>query len=107
MARYLAVPGMLVGTVNRHPDLDRLPFAVDLVGLDRIVFTLEGHRFERRSHPRWVEFARETGACCLEVIGRPWPWEYELRHDLRYTDPFLNDPETRPRAGVVIPIPRP
>ncbi|MFI0452151.1 DUF5949 family protein [Actinomadura sp. 6N118] len=106
MASYLRVPGMVVGEVNRSPDLDRLPFSVDLVGVDRIVFTLEGHHFERAADPGWVQFARETGACCLEVVARPWPWESARRHDPRYTKLFLNDPQTRPRAGVIIPIPR-
>ncbi|MEV5573115.1 hypothetical protein AB0L06_23990 [Spirillospora sp. NPDC052269] len=83
---------------------DDFPVGASIAGKDSLAIRYREHR-ERHPVPAGLVTAiLERRRFMITLIGRPWPFPAAHRQDRALLSAFLNDPATRPRAGLVVPL---
>ncbi|MFC5183357.1 hypothetical protein [Actinomadura harenae] len=99
-------PRVRAGMIVSTSEPDDFPVGAAIGGRDALVVRYRGHR-ERHSVPGGLVTAMlEQRRFMITLIGRPWPFPAARRRERALLCAFLNDPATRPRAGLVVPLVR-
>ncbi|MEV4255182.1 hypothetical protein AB0J52_18685 [Spirillospora sp. NPDC049652] len=106
MRRLFAHHRVRTNMIVSTSDPDSFPVGAAIAGKESLLIRYREHR-ERHPVPAGLVAAMlERRRLMITLVGRPWPFPAARRGDPALLSAFLNDPATRPRAGLVVPLTR-
>lgn len=104
MREFFEHPRVRTNMIVSISDPDAFPVGASIAGRDSLAIRYRGHRERHPVPPGLISAILERRRFMITLIGRPWPFPAADRHHPALLAAFLNDPATRPRAGIIVPL---